>query len=145
MTLKIEKFNILTNSANAATNDIIDITSKVENIIAASGVKEGILNLYCESSNAAIFSFKYDETLISKLAKKLNSMLDMEFNYKEKEVETPFEVSSLIKTLILGKNLSLPIINGKLFLEKNNRIFLADFNKFSAQAQNLTLTLVLTY
>lgn len=138
MTLRIEKFNI---SANGS-NDVIDITSKVENIIALASVNEGVLNLYCESPNVAIFSFKYDKDLISKLTKKLNKVFDMEFDYKEGVSLVPDEILSSIKALTLGKNLTVPILETKLLLEKDNRIFLADFNK---QAQNLTLTLALTY
>lgn len=138
MSLRIEKFNISTNGSN----DVIDITSKVENIIALTNIKEGVLNLYCENSCAAIFSFKYDKTLISKLIKKLNKVFDMEFDYKEGLNEVPDEILSLIKTLTLGKNLTIPILETKLLLEKDNRIFLIDFNK---KVQNLTLVLALTY
>lgn len=138
MTLRIEKFNISTN----ASNDIIDITSKVENIVALANIKEGVLNLYCVNSDVALFSFKYDKTLISKLVNKLNKVFDREFNYKEGIDEVPDEILSLIKALTLGKNLTIPILETKLLLEKDNRIFLADFSK---RAQNLTLTLTLTY
>lgn len=103
-------------------NEIIDITAKVEGVVSASHIKEGICLVYAPHSTAAVLVMELDGKVENDV---LRSLLHIVPNAAEYEHShgPEFGVSggashgaSHVKSALFGPSQSIPIAKGKLAL-----------------------------
>lgn len=123
MAIFSEKFVI----SAAGFDDVIDITTKVENILLNSNVKDALVNIYTNSPGVCIFTYNDKKESIFDILKVINRVFSDEINYKNPNIETNLLTS--LKMQILKQNVTLPYLGGKIELNSSERIILADFSK----------------
>ncbi len=123
MAIFSEKFVI----SAAGFDDVIDITTKVENILLNSNVKDALVNIYTNSPGVCIFTYNDKKESIFDILKSINRVFSDEINYKNPNIETNLLTS--LKMQIFKQNVTLPYSDGKIELNPSERIILADFSK----------------
>ncbi|MFC1753096.1 secondary thiamine-phosphate synthase enzyme YjbQ [Thermoproteota archaeon] len=106
--------------------DIIDITSEVDGLIAESGTKEGICNIYVPHATAAI---TVNENADPNVGQDILDFLKKnvpEGIWKHDRIDG--NADSHIKSSIIGPSETVPIKEGKLALGKWQDLFLCDFD-----------------
>jgi len=104
-------------------NEMINITSNVENLVLKSGVKEGICIVYCPHTTAGItINENSDPDVADDILMGLNKTVDSDWPFKHSEGNSDSHLkSSMIgceKTIIIEKGrLKLGVWQGIMFCE----------------------------
>lgn len=124
MTVKIEKFNIST----LGFNDIIDITSKVQGIVSGFGVKDALLNIQVTASEASILTLECEPGINADLAQLLEEIVPLNKIYKHDETWHEGNAYAHLRASLLGNNIALSVIEGRIELNNWQKIVLVDFD-----------------
>lgn len=126
-----DKFTILTQGFD----DLIDITSKVQDAISSFGVEVGIANVSVLSSTTSVITLEQEPGLTLDLANILENIVPINKVYQHDSSWHDGNANAHIKAAMLGNSLNLPIVDGKIALSTWHRIVLIDFDNKSANRQ----------
>ena len=116
-----EEFSISTKG-----HEIVDITSKVEGIIAKAEVKEGMCFVYTRHSTCAMMiNENYDPNILLDIMECLDKLIP-QGKWRHDKVDQ--NAAAHIKASIIGPSETIPIRNKKLVLGQWQSIMLADFD-----------------
>lgn len=105
--------------------DLIDITSKIENLVSESNITEGICCLFVPHTTAGItVNENADPSVKVDIAYKLNSLVPA----GDKYTHTEGNADSHIKSTITGSSINLIIENGRLVLGTWQGIYFCEFD-----------------
>ena len=120
-------------------NGLYDITHLVENKVAKSGVKRGIVCIYAQGATAGIMiQENWDESVqndVITLLKKLIPSGVWEHDAQDNNGD------SHLKAGIVGPSETIPIINGKMGLSTWQNIFLCEFDG-PRNNRNIVVTII---
>ncbi|MFH1774779.1 MAG: secondary thiamine-phosphate synthase enzyme YjbQ [Methanobacteriota archaeon] len=103
----------------------IDITSEVERVVRESGVKEGAANIFTKHTTTAIIINENEPGLLRDY-EKLVELVPKGGGYEHDRIDD--NAHSHLRSILLGPNKVVPIIEGSLALGTWQRIFLAEFD-----------------
>jgi secondary thiamine-phosphate synthase enzyme len=104
---------------------VIDITDSIGRVVAASGKKEGLCNIFVLHATAGITTGEAIEGTDEDLMETLERIIpDIRFRHAHDPEHAPDHMISSI----LGASLTVPIHNGKLMLGTWQRILLVECN-----------------
>ena len=107
-------------------NGLYDITEPVKKIIAASGVKTGLVNVYVQGATAAIMiQENWDDSVqrdVISLLQKLVPRGIWEHDHQDNNGDAH------LKSGMIGPSETIPVINGKAGLSTWQNIFLCEFD-----------------
>lgn len=138
MTIKIEKFNISSNGFN----DFIDITARIQGIIASLNINEALVNISTPASTASIITFEAQNGLKGDLVRLLDEIVPINKVYLRDSNWHEGNALSHLKAAFLGNNITLSVIDGVLVLEQYQSVILADFD---LKPQIRTIIVTITY
>ncbi len=122
-------------------NGLYDITSAVEEIVAQSGVKNGIVNVYAQGATAAIMiqeNWDYSvQTDVINLLKKLIPSGVWEHDKQDNNGDAH------LKAGLIGPSETIPIINGQMGLSTWQNIFFCEFDG-PRPSRNIVVTVIST-
>ena len=124
MTVKTEKFTISTKGFD----DLIDITSKVQNITSSFGIKNGIVNISVIASTACVITMENEPGLALDLPKLLADLVPINQVYQHDNVWHDGNAFAHLKATMLGNNVTLPLLDGRVELGLWQQIVLIDFD-----------------
>ncbi len=103
-------------------SEVIDITEEIKEAVIKSGVKDGIVTVFCPHSTASVIIFeKSDATLRRELLGMLKDIVP----YRD---YTHTNARAHLKAAFLRSNLTLIIENAKIVLGEWQGIFLVEFD-----------------
>lgn len=105
------------NKINIKTNgevDIIDITSKIQDIIKKSKIKNGIACVFVPGSTGSITTIEYEPGLMKDLPRSLQKLAPKGEHYDHHETWHDDNGHSHIRSSIIGPGLTIPFIDGRL-------------------------------
>lgn len=108
--------------------DLIDITAKVEDILASSGLKKGNLTVFVVGSTAAITTFEYEPGLISDMRDLYEKLIPQNKHYSHDATWGDANGFSHLRAALQGPSLAFPFENAKLMLGTWQQIVLAEFD-----------------
>lgn len=108
--------------------DIIDLTPDVSDIVASSGVRDGIVMVFAPGSTAAITTIEYEPGLVSDLQETLERLVPQGNNYRHNEKWHDGNGHSHIRASLLGQSESFPLVNGNIQLGTWQQIIFADLD-----------------
>ena len=115
-------------SFNVQTGDreeMTDITPQVAAVVAASGVQDGMVLVYCPHTTAAVFINEgADPDVCSDLTRALAAMVPGNVHWKHGEGNSPAH----LRSILVGASVTVPLAGGLLALGTWQRIFLAEFD-----------------
>ena len=107
--------------------DFVNITSKVEEIVSKSKVKEGIVLVNAMHITSSIFVNDNESGLLRDFEKWLEKLAPMNFNYQHHQTGEDNGFSHLWRT-IMGRETIIAITNGKLDFGPWESIFYGEFD-----------------
>lgn len=119
--------------------EMIDINSKIDEIVAKSGVKEGLCSVFVQHATAAIaVNENYDPNICLDFNDLLAKLIP-QGKWRHDAVDG--NADAHIKATIVGPNETIPIKNGKLLLGTWQSIMLCEFDG-PRQDRKVTVTII---
>ena len=95
-------------------SDIIDLTSKVENVIVESGIKEGIVNISAIGSTASITTMEFEPALVEDFREKLEKLVSSKERSRHSETWGDDNGFSHMRASLMGPGVTMPVSRGML-------------------------------
>ena len=127
MSVVNEKFTISTRGFD----DMIDITSKVQGIVAQTGVEDSTVNISVIGSTASVITLEYEPGLVVDLPQVLNSIVPVNRVYEHDNAWHDGNGYSHLRAALLGNSVTVPLVSGRLELGDWQQIVLIDFDNKS--------------
>lgn len=132
--MKIYKQTIETKSTSQI--EFIDITNKVEEVVANSGIREGQVLVYVQHTSASIVVNHNEPMLIQDFMRLLYRLVPVGDRYshdlfeigRSKTSDGRSNGHSHCKAMLLGVSATLPIEKGKILLTEKQNIFLVEMD-----------------
>lgn len=119
------KMNTISISTNKREG-LFDITQEVERIVNASGVKDGLVNVYVQGATAAIMiQENWDDSVQTDVVDFLRRIIPQGQWLHDAQDGNG---DSHLKAGLVGPSETIPIINGKMGLSTWQNIFLCEFD-----------------
>ncbi len=105
------------------TDSFYDITKKVDEIVANSGVADGLCNVFVKATTAALLINENDRMLIEDFLNLVSDMAPEDRVYQHQE-----NGYSHLRASMLNNGITIPVANRKLFIGAWQNILLFEFD-----------------
>ncbi|MHA1311178.1 MAG: secondary thiamine-phosphate synthase enzyme YjbQ [Candidatus Helarchaeota archaeon] len=104
------------NISTSGEVDMVDITSKVQNVVLKSGVKNGIINIFIPGATGSIITIEYEPGLKKDFPLMLERVAPKKEYYYHHETWHDDNGHSHVRASLLGPSLTVPFSNSSLTL-----------------------------
>lgn len=108
--------------------DILDITDQVAQKVHDSGLKDGIVTLFCPSSTSALTTIEYEPGCLSDLRRLFDEILNPNRPYAHNSRWGDGNGHSHIRAALLKASLTIPFVDRRLTLGTWQQIIYVDFD-----------------
>lgn len=91
--------------------DFADLTDKVQNIVASSGVKNGLAHVFAPHATGILILTEYEPSLMADLKDTLEKLIPKRASYRH-----PSNAHSHLRSVFLCPDRTLPVIDGRVVL-----------------------------
>jgi len=119
--------------------EYIDITTEIEKMIDKSEVRNGVVIIHELHTTAALTIQENDTSVHEDTREILDELVPLDRRYRH-SYEGNANATAHIKNQLLGSNITLPIINGKIALGTWQRIFLIEL--FEARHRKIAVSII---
>ncbi|HHE39932.1 MAG TPA: YjbQ family protein [Candidatus Cloacimonetes bacterium] len=117
----MKSFSLKTNSHS----EMINITSRIQNVVYESGIVDGIVQIFIPHTTAAItINEGADPSVVKDIIKELNKIVPLRDSYLHMEGNS----AAHIKSTLVGASEMVMIENGSLVLGTWQAIFFCEFD-----------------
>lgn len=113
--------------------DIHDITDQVANAVSKSGLKDGIVTVFCPSSTSGLTTIEYESGALSDLRRLFDEIIPVGREYAHNERWHDGNGHSHVRAALLGSSLTIPFVDGQLTLGTWQQVIYIDFDNRSRQ------------
>ncbi len=111
-----------------AGTDVVDITSKVSEILAKSKIDSGIACIFVPGSTASISTLEYEQNLVKDIKRSLEKIAPEKGEYEHHKTWGDDNGSAHVRACLLKPGLTVPFENKKLILGTWQQLALLDFD-----------------
>jgi secondary thiamine-phosphate synthase enzyme len=105
---------------------LVDITPRVEAVVAASGIRNGLVNVYAQGATGAIMiQENWDDSVQTDVVNLLRKMIPKGVWLHDRQDGNG---DSHLKSGLVGPSETIPLIDGKLGLSTWQNIFFCEFD-----------------
>lgn len=125
---------VVTDSIDLQTRghaDMLDITGEVAAKVKDSGVRSGIVTVFCPGSTSAITTIEYESGALSDLERLLDEIVPPDRQYAHNLRWGDGNGHSHVRAALLGPSLTVPVVDGELQLGTWQQITYCDFDNRS--------------
>jgi secondary thiamine-phosphate synthase enzyme len=125
---------VVTDSIDLETRghaDMLDITGEVAAKVKDSGVRSGIVTVFCPGSTAAITTIEYESGALADLKRTFDEIVPPDREYAHNLRWGDGNGHSHVRAALLGPSLSVPVVDGELQLGTWQQITYCDFDNRS--------------
>ena len=116
-------------------SDTIDITGKVTKIMQHSGIKNGLVTVFCKGSTGAITTIEYESGVIKDLQRVLEKIVPSNIPYEHDKRWGDGNGFSHVRAALMKPSLTVPIIKQQLTLGTWQQIVFIDFDNRNRQRE----------
>jgi secondary thiamine-phosphate synthase enzyme len=109
-------------------NDIIDMTHHVEKCLESSGIKNGLVTVFCPGSTGAVTTIEYESGVLKDLQKAIEKIVPSNIPYEHDRRWGDGNGFSHVRAALMKPSLSIPLIKGRLTLGTWQQIVFIDFD-----------------
>ena len=109
-------------------NDIINITENVQRLLTESGIEEGFVLLFLQSTTSSLGIMEFEEGLIRDIPASLSRLAPNDADYEHEKAYGDGNARSHVKSYVLGADLVVPFKDCKLLLGTWQQIVLSEFD-----------------
>jgi secondary thiamine-phosphate synthase enzyme len=114
-------------------SDILNITLQVQEVVEASGVREGIACISVIGSTASLTTIEFEPALVQDMKDQLERLVSRELHSRHSETWGDDNGFSHLRASLMGPGISLPIVAGKLLIGTWQQVVLIDHDNRSRQ------------
>ena len=96
--------------------DIYDITSRVEQIVSAEGLKEGLATVFTPGATASISTIEYESGAVSDLREAVRRLAPEDIDYRHDARWGDGNGFSHVRSALVGPSVTVPVSGGSLVL-----------------------------
>ena len=137
MTVKTRNMSLATRG-NA---DMIDITDQVASIVVETGLRDGIVTIFCPSSTSGLTTIEYEPGALSDLKRLFEQIAPDHQEYHHNQRWHDGNGHSHLRAALLGASLTVPFTNASLTLGTWQQIIYVDFDN-RPRSRDLVLQLI---
>lgn len=108
--------------------DIIDITPKINSVLERSGIRQGILTVFCRGSTGSISTIEYESGVVNDLRKAIERVVPSNIPYEHDKRWGDGNGFSHVRAALMKPSLSVPVMDGRLSLGTWQQIVFIDFD-----------------
>lgn len=108
--------------------DVLDLTGKVERIVAESRIRTGVVNVSGLGSTLAITTIEFEPGAVSDLRRALDEIAPANDNYAHNARWDDHNGYAHLRSALMGTAASFPVSDGSLRLGTWQQIILCDFD-----------------
>jgi secondary thiamine-phosphate synthase enzyme len=108
--------------------DVIDITPRVEEVVARNKVKDGCVNIFVPGSTASVSTIEYEPNLIKDVKRALDAIAPYTKDYEHHKTWGDDNGPSHVRATLMGPGITVPVQDGKLALGTWQQIAVLDFD-----------------
>ena len=112
----------------AASEEIIDITSKVQEITSRSGIRNGLACVFVGGSTAAVTTVEHEPGLVADMHDAMERLYPRGIDYEHHQRWGDGNGHSHIRASFVGPSLTVPVIDGRLMLGTWQQIVFMEFD-----------------
>ena len=116
-------------------SDTIDITGKVEKIVQLSGIKNGLVTVFCKGSTGSITTIEYESGVIKDLQRVLEKIVPSNIPYEHDKRWGDGNGFSHVRAALMKPSLSVPLFEHQLILGTWQQIVFMDFDNRNRQRE----------
>lgn len=116
-------------------SDTIDITGRVAKIVQHSGVKNGLVTIFCKGSTGSITTIEYESGVIKDLQKALEKIVPSNVPYEHDKRWGDGNGFSHVRAALMKPSLTVPLIKQQLILGTWQQIVFMDFDNRNRQRE----------
>lgn len=109
-------------------SDTIDITDKVVKVIEKSGIKNGLVTVFCPGSTGSITTIEYESGVINDLRRVIEKIVPSNVPYEHDKRWEDGNGFSHVRAALMKPSLSIPLVEKKLTLGTWQQIVFMDFD-----------------
>ncbi len=121
--------------------DVIDITARVDEIVAASGISTGVVNVSGRGSTLGITTLEFEPGCVADLRRALERIAPANSDYAHNARWGDDNGYAHLRSALVGTARSFPLTNGRLGLGTWQQIVLCDFDD-RPRDREITVTVV---
>ncbi len=121
--------------------DVVNIDGKVQELVAESGLRAGIVNISARGSTVGITTLEYESGCVSDLRRALDAIAPPTSDYAHNARWGDNNGYSHLRSALVGTAKSYPLINGRLGTGTWQQIVLCDFDD-RPREREITVTIV---
>lgn len=108
--------------------DVHDISDALAKIVKDSGIKNGVVTLFCPSSTSALTTIEFEPGAINDLKRFFDEIIPPNRDYYHNARWGDGNGHSHLRAALLGASLSVPFVNARLTLGTWQQIICVDFD-----------------
>jgi secondary thiamine-phosphate synthase enzyme len=108
--------------------DIQDITGQVGEAVSKSGLRSGIVTVFCPSSTSALTTIEYESGCLSDLRRLFDEILSTNREYAHNARWGDGNGHSHARAALLGASLTIPFVDGSPTLGTWQQVIYVDFD-----------------
>jgi secondary thiamine-phosphate synthase enzyme len=108
--------------------DVKDLTGECSGIVASSGIRNGLVTVFCPGSTGGVTTIEYEPNLVKDLKEALEVFSPSGKEYHHKKTWNDDNGSGHIRSSVVGPSISVPVVNGKLALGTWQQLVFCDFD-----------------
>jgi len=112
----------------SAKDEIVNITSKVAEIVYKSKVKNGIACVFVVGSTAAVTTVEHEPGLVSDMRDTMERLYPRDIDYEHHQRWGDGNGHSHIRASFVGPSLTVPVVDGQLQLGTWQQIVFMEFD-----------------
>jgi secondary thiamine-phosphate synthase enzyme len=135
---------VITNELRLQTKghcDILDITPRVERAVRESGLRDGVVTVFCPGSTGSVCTIEYESGVLHDLEQILDEIVPPERDYRHHLRWRDDNGHSHVRAAMLGPSLVVPFVEGELTLGAWQQIVFLDFDT-RARSRRLMLQMM---
>ena len=105
---------------------MIDVTSRVRDIISGRGIDSGLAVVFVPGSTAAVTAIEYEPGLKKDIDRFLERILPYGDDYRHHQTWHDDNGAAHLQAAMIGPSLSVPVVNGELTLGTWQQIVVID-------------------
>jgi secondary thiamine-phosphate synthase enzyme len=109
-------------------SDVCEITDQVAQLVNASGLRQGIVTIFCPSSTSGITTIEYEPGCVADLRRMFEELIPSDRPYQHDQTWGDANGFSHMRAALLKASLTIPFVNGNLTLGTWQQIIYVDFD-----------------
>lgn len=122
--------------------EVVNLTSRVEQAISESGVREGLACVFVTGSTAAVTTIEYEPGVLADLLRALSVIAPADIPYAHDAAWGDGNGRSHVRAAIVGPSLSVPVVGGRLACGTWQQIVLLELDVRSSRERTVHVTVL---